>query len=68
MKEIRRLTITTTRRLRLSALRANCPACGCETLLHKPFFRSRQKEKDDTENVPTNSSPLSEGNSPLVKT
>ncbi|MFN7947993.1 MAG: hypothetical protein U0Z53_21770 [Blastocatellia bacterium] len=30
MREIRRITITTTRRLRASVIRAVCPVCACE--------------------------------------
>jgi hypothetical protein len=36
MKEIRRLTITTTRRLRSSVLRATCPVCACEVTALSP--------------------------------
>jgi len=36
MKESRRITITTTRRLRLSAVRATCPVCGCEVTTLAP--------------------------------
>lgn len=40
MKEIRRLTITTTRRVRVAVLRAHCPACGGEVATIAPHEAS----------------------------
>lgn len=59
MKEIRRITITTTRRLRLSEIRAACPVCGCEVAM----ISARDPTTDG--NVPKSSSPSDKG-APLL--
>lgn len=46
MKEIRRITITTTRRLRLSEIRVICPVCGGSALQRETFFHSRHQEPE----------------------
>jgi hypothetical protein len=47
MREIRRITITTTRRLRLSLLRATCPVCACEVTTLSPREAAAVLEMDD---------------------
>jgi hypothetical protein len=49
MKERRRITITTTRRLRLhsSAIKATCPVCGCEVTALSTHEAAAVLEVDD---------------------